>query len=272
MDLFTITGYFAALLVGMSLGLIGGGGSILAVPIFVYLLGVEPVQATAYSLVVVGVTSLVGSYSYYKKSLLAYRRAAVFAIPAVIAVFLTRKFLIPALPDVIFTTSAFVLDKGMLLMFIFGALMIVTSYSMIRGTRQQELNPEEIKASLNWPLIVGEGAVVGVLTGLVGAGGGFLIVPALVLLGRLPMKLAVGTSLLIIAIKSLVGFLGDISNDYEMAWGLLLTFTAIAVGGIFLGSFLSNYIEGNKLRPAFGWFVLVMAVYILVKEFLSGQI
>ncbi len=270
MDVVTVLGYAGALLIGISLGLIGGGGSILTVPILVYLLGVEPVQATGISLLVVGLTSLVGSYSYFKKSLLDYRTAAVFALPALVAVYATRKFIIPLIPDTLVQTASFTFDKGMLLMFVFAVLMIGTSISMIRQKQQKELSVEEAKSSFNLPLILVEGAVVGMLTGLVGAGGGFLIIPALVLIGRLPMKLAVGTSLLIIAIKSLIGFLGDLGNDYDLNWGLILPFSAIAIGGIFGGSFLSNYISGQKLKPAFGWFVLIMAFYIIYREVLKG--
>lgn len=163
------------------------------------------------------------------------------------------------------------MDKGMLLMFVFAALMVGTSYSMIRQKNTEELSVDEAKSSFNVPMILLEGLVVGILTGLVGAGGGFLIIPALVLIGRLPMKLAVGTSLLIIAIKSLVGFLGDLGNDYDLNWGMIIPFSAIAIGGIFGGSFLSNYISGNKLKPAFGWFVLIMAFYIIYKEVMKGS-
>lgn len=271
MELITILGYAGALLIGISLGLIGGGGSILTVPILVYLLGVDPVEATGISLLVVGLTSLVGSYNYFKKSLLDYRTAAVFALPALLAVYATRKFIIPFIPDTIIQTSAFTMDKGMLLMFVFAALMVGTSYSMIRQKNTEELSVDEAKSSFNVPMILLEGLVVGILTGLVGAGGGFLIIPALVLIGRLPMKLAVGTSLLIIAIKSLVGFLGDLGNDYDLNWGMIIPFSAIAIGGIFGGSFLSNYISGNKLKPAFGWFVLIMAFYIIYKEVMKGS-
>lgn len=272
MEILTILGYAGALLIGISLGLIGGGGSILTVPILVYLLNVDPVQATGMSLFVVGLTSLVGSYSYFKKSLLDYRTSAVFALPALLAVYGTRKFIIPLIPDTLFEAQNFVLGKGMLLMFIFAALMVGTSVSMIRQKKAPELSVEEAKSSFNWPLILVEGAVVGALTGLVGAGGGFLIIPALVLIGRLPMKLAVGTSLLIIAIKSLIGFLGDLGNEYTLNWGLILPFTAIAISGIFGGSFLSNYLSGQKLKPAFGWFVLIMAFYIIYREVLKGTI
>jgi hypothetical protein len=261
-----IIGYAAALLIGVTLGLIGSGGSILTVPVLVYLLKVDPVPATAYSLFVVGLTALIGAMSYMKKGLVSYKTAAVFAIPAFIAVFATRKFIIPAIPETLFSVGSFDFGKDIFIMILFAVLMLLASISMIKD-RRKESETEEI--SFNYPMIILEGIVVGVLTGLVGAGGGFLIIPALVLLARLPMKLAVGTSLLIIAVKSLIGFLGDVDNSIALDWTLLSVFSVLAVGGIFLGSFLTKYIEGKKLKPAFGYFVLVMGFYIIGSELVT---
>lgn len=262
-----ILGYIAALLIGVSLGLIGGGGSILTVPVLVYLMGVDPVLATAYSLFIVGTTSLVGVFPKYKQGLVSLRTAIVFGIPAILAVFSTRKFLIPFIPDEIFSLNGFVFTKSILMMLLFAILMVVASVSMIRDKKEIKNEPGEQK--FNYPLILMEGLIVGVLTGMVGAGGGFLIIPALVLLSKLPMKKAVGTSLLIIAAKSLIGFTGDISN-YKMDWSLLMIVTIIAVIGIFAGNILSNRIDSTKLKKGFGWFVLVMGIYIIIKElFLS---
>lgn len=260
-----ILGYAAASLIGISLGLIGGGGSILTVPVLAYLIGLDAVTSTAYSLFVVGLSSLVGSFNYMKKQLVSFKTALIFGLPALMAVFLTRKFLVPALPESFFTVGSFVFTKDIAIMVLFAILMIAASISMIRGRKESEDLGEEQK--FNYPLILLEGAVVGVLTGLVGAGGGFLIIPALVVLSKLPMKMAVGTSLLIIAVKSLVGFLGDVSN-MEIDWTFLSIFSAISVVGIFIGGYLSNFISGAKLKPAFGWFVLIMGMYILGKEIL----
>jgi len=262
MDIFTILGFVSAIIIGISLGLIGGGGSILTVPALVYLMSVNPVLATAYSLFVVGATSLAGSFTFMRKGLVDYKTAAVFATPSFIAVFLTRKFLVPAIPSQIFTIGDWVMTKDIAIMVFFALIMLAASYSMIRNG-QKESEEQEIK--FNYPLIAIEGALVGVLTGLVGAGGGFLIIPALVLLARLPMKLAVGTSLLIIAVKSLIGFLGDIYNQ-PIDWPFLLIFSGLSLVGIFIGSWLSTKIDGKHLKKGFGWFVLVMAVYILGKE------
>jgi len=263
MDILEILGYISASIIGISLGLIGGGGSILTVPVLVYLIGMNPVVATAYSLFIVGFSSLIGAGKYTAKKLVSYKTAIVFGLPSLIAVFLTRKYVVPAIPEELFQLGAFVFTKDIGLMVLFAILMIAASISMIRGRKEVE----EVSAAqkFNYPLIVLEGAVVGGLTGLVGAGGGFLIIPALVVLSKLPMKMAIGTSLLIIAIKSLIGFLGDVSN-MEIDWVFLSIFSSISVVGIFIGSYLSNFISGSKLKPVFGWFVLIMGLYIITKE------
>lgn len=262
MELTELLGYFGALLIGLVLGLIGGGGSILTVPIFVYLLQINPVTATAYSLFVVGVAALVGAIRNMQKGLVDLRTAVVFSVPAFIAVYVTRRYVLPAIPEKLFSVFGFEITKDIGIMIFFALIMLVAALSMIRDKRD---DTAQKKKRYNYPFIVLEGAVVGLLTGLVGAGGGFLIIPALVLLAGLPMKKAVATSLLIIAIKSLIGFIGDVEN-MAIEWGFLLLFTAIAIVGIFFGIWLNKYINGKKLKKGFGWFVLIMALYILFKE------
>lgn len=257
-----VVGYIAAVVIGFTLGLIGGGGSILTVPVLVYLLHIDPVLATAYSLFIVGLTSLVGSVSYMLKHQLDYKTAIVFAIPSFVAVYSTRSFVVPAIPDVL-TFGGLTLEKGMMLMLFFGFIMLLSAFSMIRGSSADQEDTGGVR--FNYPLILAEGALVGVVTGLVGAGGGFLIIPALVLLARLPMKLAVGTSLIIIAAKSLIGFMGDLSSQ-TIDWSFLLLFSLFAVIGIFGGSFMSKFIDGGKLKQGFGWFVAIMAVFIFYQE------
>lgn len=261
-----IAGYIASLVIGISLGLIGGGGSILTVPVLVYLFGVEPVLATAYSLFIVGTSSLAGALPKYKQGLVNIKTAVIFGIPSIAAVFATRKFIVPHIPSEVFQIGDFIVTKPILMMLLFAVLMVFASVSMIREKGKSTKNENE-EQKFNYPVILLEGAVVGVLTGLVGAGGGFLIIPALVLLSKLPMKQAVGTSLLIIAAKSLIGFTGDISN-YKMDWTLLGLVTTLAIVGIFIGNQLSKKIDGNKLKKGFGWFVLVMGIYIIAKELL----
>jgi len=262
-----IIGFSAAIVIGISLGLIGGGGSILTVPVLVYIMGIDPMLATAYSLFVVGSTSLVGAGTYMKKGLVNYKTAIVFAIPSFIAVFLTRKFLVPALPDPLFSIGESLVTKNIGIMVFFGLIMLAASYSMIRS-KNDGAGDEKQAIKFNFPMIALEGSVVGLITGIVGAGGGFLIIPALVLLAKLPMKMAVGTSLVIIAAKSLIGFLGDLSTQ-TIDWPLLIMFTGLSIVGIFIGSALSKKINERVLKTGFGWFVLMMGIYIITKELLA---
>jgi uncharacterized membrane protein YfcA len=265
-----IIGYLASLVIGVSLGLIGGGGSILTVPVLVYLFGVDPVLATAYSLFIVGSTSLVGALPKYKAGEINIKTAIIFGIPSIVAVYATRAFIVPAIPAEVFSIGSLVVTKPLLMMMIFAVLMVFASVSMIRGNSSN--NQEEGEQVFNYPMILLEGAIVGVLTGLVGAGGGFLIIPALVLFSKLPMKQAIGTSLLIIAAKSLIGFTGDLGKQ-EMDWTLLFSVTGLAIIGIFAGNALSKRVSAESLKKGFGWFVLVMGIYIIVKElFLSGAV
>jgi uncharacterized membrane protein YfcA len=213
----------------------------------------------------VGSTALVGGVRNAFLGNVNYKTAVVFTIPAFIAVYTTRAYLVPAIPSVIMTLGTYVLTKDIAIMVFFALVMLAASVSMIRNKRKKE--EENAVPQLNLPVIIIEGAVVGVLTGIVGAGGGFLIIPALVLFAKLPMKKAVGTSLLIIAAKSLIGFIGDVQRyGDQLDWTRLLTVTAIAVFGIFIGIYLNTFIDGKKLKKGFGWFVLLMAVYIIGKQ------
>lgn len=259
-----VFGYIASVLVGISLGLIGGGGSILTVPVLVYLFGLDAFLATEYSLFIVGISSVVGSVSYFKKGLVNIKTALVFGIPSIISIFLTRNYILPLIPDSVFTISDFVVTKDILLLLIFAGLMILASYKMIRT--RTELHLETASSNKNSAILAaGEGSVVGILTGLVGAGGGFMIIPALVNLLKIPMKVAIGTSLVIISLNSLIGFFTSMHN-VNIDWKLLATISSIAIVGILIGSQLSKKIDGKKLKPAFGWFILVMGIYIIFKE------
>ncbi|MFT4545281.1 MAG: putative membrane protein YfcA [Bacteroidia bacterium] len=257
-----IAGWIMALVIGLTLGLLGGGGSILTVPVLVYMLGINPVVSTGYSLFIVGISAFVGAISYYRKDLIDIKTAVVFGLPAIVGVYLARLFVVPAIPTDVFRVGTFMVTKNIGIMLLFAVMMIAASISMIKGRKDREVNPDR---KFNYPLILAEGLVVGLLTGLVGAGGGFLIIPALVILSDLPMKMAVGTSLSIIAVKSLIGFIGEV-QIHTPDWVFLLSFSALAVAGIFIGTKLSNVISGQKLKPVFGWFVLVMGIYILGKE------
>ncbi|MFZ0488645.1 MAG: sulfite exporter TauE/SafE family protein [Salegentibacter sp.] len=264
MDILEILGYVGALIIGLVLGLIGGGGSILTVPVLVYLLSLNPVTATAYSLFVVGASSMVGAAKNLQKGLIGFKTALAFAIPAIISVFSTRKFLVPAIPQEIMHIGSFTLTKEIGIMLFFAILMLAASFSMIID-REKLLTKKKEQGSPKYSLLIPLGFLTGLVTGLVGAGGGFIIIPILVLLAGLPMKKAVGTSLFIIALNSLIGFLGDIGHQ-EIDWPFLLAFTALAMAGIYLGVYLNKFVDGKKLKKSFGWFVLVMGIYIVWKE------
>jgi uncharacterized protein len=254
-------GYFISILVGVVLGLLGGGGSILSIPILVYLFHIEPVVASAYSLFIVGTTSLVGSIPKYRQHLVNFRTGILFGIPSIITIFSTRKWIVPSLPNVIYQYESFIVTKRILLLGIFAVIMVLAAIPMIRGKRELTSRNRRFR----FVFVMLEGVIIGVLTGLVGAGGGFLIIPALVFLTGLKFKTAVGTSLFIIAINSLLGFLGDALN-YAIDWPFLLSITALAIVGILIGSYLTRYFTGIKLRKAFGWLTLVMGCYILLRE------
>ena len=263
MDTLSVFGYLGALLVGIILGLIGGGGSILTVPILVYLIGLNPVTATAYSLFVVGTTSIFGAIQHIKDKSVNVRIAILFAIPALITVYLTRRFLVPAIPESLFTFLNIEVTKHIFIMLFFALIMLIASFSMIKSSQSLQLKNFDIKHNTGFVIV--EGIVVGTFTGIVGAGGGFLIVPTLVIVARLPMRLAIGTSLIIIAMKSLIGFLGDIQN-IAIDWPFLIMFTSISVVGIYIGIYMAKFISGKNLKKGFGWFTLLMAGYIIFKE------
>ncbi len=261
-----LLGYLSSIFMGLSLGLMGGGGSILTVPILVYLFGVEPLTATAYSLFVVGLTSLVGGLAYFSKGEVDLKTGILFGIPSLLGVYLARAFVVPGLPDPVFTLGNLVLSKALLVMAIFAILMIAASFTMIRSKSVAISTKKEFSATQKLFLILVEGFVVGGVTGFVGAGGGFLIIPALVVLVGMPMKRAVGTSLFIIAAKSLIGFTADLQTHSMIDWKLLLSVAAIAVVGLFLGMTLSKQVSEKALKKAFGYFVLTMGAFILLDQ------
>jgi uncharacterized membrane protein YfcA len=260
-----IMGYFLAALVGISLGLIGGGGSILTVPILVYVMSVNPVLATSYSLFIVGSASLVGAANNYRRGFVSIKTALLFGLSSISTVFITRKILMPLIPAELFNIGGFSVSQSLATMVLFALLMLAASIAMIRDKRV--INPSENIGHQKGNILklVVYGILIGLVTGFLGAGGGFLIIPTLVLLLKMPMKKAVGTSLLIIALNSLIGFTGDIGH-FNIDWKFLIIITSIAIAGIFIGGFLAKKVEGEKLKKAFGWFVLVMGVYILIKE------
>lgn len=264
MDTNEILAYVFSVIAGIIMGLIGGGGSILSVPILVYLLGLNPIVSTAYSLFIVGLTSSVGALKSLKDGLVDFKSAISFAIPSIIGVYATRKFLIPSLPESMFSIGTFEVTSSIFIMVVFAAVVLLAGLSMIfKKSNEGSLNDNGTNFSVSLVMVLG--LLTGIISGFVGAGGGFLNIPVLVFFVRLPMKKAIGTSLFIIAVKSLIGFLGDVDN-ITIDWKFLLLFTTLSILGILIGIFISKYIEGKKLKKGFGYFTLIMGGYIIFKE------
>ena len=265
-----ILGYICSVVIGLTLGVLGSGGSILTVPVLVYLMHFNPLVATGYSLFIVGLTSLTGAISYMRKGLVDYKTAVAFALPSFVSVYVVRRFVLPLIPSVVFRSQDFVLTKEVSVMLLFATLMISAAYSMIKNNKYDDVNKKEL-SRFNYPMILLQGFVVGAMTGLVSVGGGFLIIPSLVLFARVPIKVAVGTSLIIISTNAFIGFIGDLPNQESIDWTFLLKFCVFSVVGIILGSNFAKYIPAPRLKPLFGWFVLFMGCYIFVHElFIRG--
>jgi uncharacterized membrane protein YfcA len=258
-----LIGYLASILIGVSLGLIGSGGSILTVPLLVYLFHVSPILATTYSLAIVGISSIAGVISRLKQKLVDFKTIFIFGIPSIIGVFSSRKYLLPAIPEQIFGGAHFMLTKSHFIMLFFATLMLAAALSMILGKNKKEQEGVLPVYGITLMLV---GIAEGLVTGIVGAGGGFLIIPALVILAKLPMKKAIATSLVIISIKSLVGFTGDLFNT-AVDWSFLSKIILLATLGIITGNYLNKKMDGAKLKKGFGFFVLVMAFIIFIEQF-----
>ncbi len=263
MEITQILGFLSAFFIGLVLGVLGGGGSILTVPVLVYIFSLNPVTASAYSLFVVGVSGLGGVIRNLNRNLIDYKVGVVYAIPSFIAVYITRKFLIPELPELLFSFGKYQVSRDLGLMLFFAIIMLYVAFTMIR--QKAKITHESHIRSYSVPILTFQGLIVGILTGVIGAGGGFLIIPALVFFAKLSMKKAVATSLFISAIKSLIGFIGDVEN-IEIDWNFLLIFTSISVLGLLFGIFISKFINDKKLKRIFGWFVLFMGIFIIVFE------
>ena len=243
--------------------MLGGGGALLSIPVLVYLFHIEPALATSYSLSLIGVTAISGAYQNIRKKLIDYNAALYYGVPSVISVYAVRRWVMPNLPKVIFTFGDFTVDKNLFILIILAAVMLVAAYKMITTPNKTEEEPEH---EVNHARLAFFAVFIGAFLGLVGAGGGFLMVPALMYFANVHTKKAIGTSLLLVAVNSFIGFIGDMRSHVQIEWPFFFTFLFFSFTGVFIGNYMDNYIQGNKLKKAFGWFILITAVFIVVKE------
>lgn len=256
-----IVGYMMAFFIGFAMGLMGGGGSILAVPVFAYLFGFDEKISTAYSLFIVGICAIVGAISQNRNGFVNFKYVFAFGLPSTISVWLTRRYIIQILPEEIFQIGDFIVTRRMVMFGVFALLMVFAARSMLK---KKEIKTKEPKPITTLVLL---GLMIGFLTGFVGAGGGFLIVPALVILTGLDIKKAIGTSLTIIAFNSMIGFFFGDAMQMRIDWTFLVLFAVLALIGIFVGGRVGQHVDGKKLKRGFAFFVIIMAAFIFTMEF-----
>lgn len=263
-----VVGYILAVLVGISLGLLGGGGAIIIIPVLVYIFKKDVVEATSYSLFIVFISALIGSILNASKRAVNFKLALVFGIPDIISMYCVRRFVIPEIPMELFAYHNTVFTRDAAILILFSIIIMIASYNMIFGKKAV---PDDVSRSndINLFKLASKGLLTGCLTGLIGIGGGFLIVPSLVLLAGVSIKEAVVTSLIIIMLKSGIGFIGDLQSALEIEWNFLLSFSLLAIIGILIGNRLSSNLSNKNLKRVFGYFALSMAILIVVKELLS---
>lgn len=250
-------GYFLTIIMGITLGLIGAGGSILTVPILVYLFHITPTLATSYSLLIVGITALLGAIIYLPKKQIDIIIALIFAFPSLVSILLTRTYIVPNLP-----ASFLGINKDVWIMVLFSTLMMSAAFFMLKSEPKISSEPKKIK----FLMVIPSSAVIGLLTGLIGAGGGFLIIPSLMILFSLPIKKAIGTSLLVIALNAFTGSFGDWLQDIQLDIYLLLSLLLCTGVGMFLGIFFNKYISGIYLKRIFAIFVLFISCFIFIEK------
>jgi len=257
-----LIGYALAVVIGFALGMVGGGGSILVIPVLVFFFKIDPTLATTYSLFIVGLSALCGSSTQWKEGNISFRAVAQFGIPSVMVLFIVRRWLLPAVPAVVFNGGGMVISKSLLVMVLFTTLMLAVGYTMVR---QKKYTPGE---SVQRPRLILQGALTGAVTGFIGIGGGFIIVPSLVLFAGLPMRKAIGTSLVIISINCAVGILSNLTTTGSLNYPFLLRFAFLAAIGILLGTWFIGLIPDRNLKPVFGWIILGMSFFMIARLFL----
>lgn len=258
-------GYFALIAVGVILGLTGGGGSILAVPILVYLFSLDVILASAYSFFIVGITSIIGVFLKQKDQSIDLKTSLFFGLPSLLTIFLTRKWIVPNIPEIIIESDSLQIAKREFFLSLIGIVIILSGLMLLIKFSKQQLKPVTEKV----PFIIISGCIVGVLSGLTGIGGGFLILPALLLLRNISFHGAVGTTLLIVSSNCIIGFIGD-ALSYQIDWVYLLSITGFAVAGIIIGNMSHKIIPAASLQKIFSWVTLLIGCFILAEEVIQN--
>lgn len=261
-------GYAGAMLTGLVLGLLGGGGAMFSIPVLVYLFHIPPSVATGYSLFLVGVTAMSGAIQNTRHNLVDFKAALYYGIPSVITVYVIRRFVIHSLPDILWQTANFTLHKDDAILMLLAVVMMLVGVKMITEKPKVQTG-EEPEHKMNFPVLILIAVLIGAFVGVAGAGGGFLMTPALIYFANLHMKKAIGTSLVLVSVNSFLGFAGDLGASPHMDWIFLLKFSGFSIAGVFIGSYFSSRVNGLKLKNAFGWFMVLMGVYIAVREFIK---
>lgn len=257
-----ILGAFLFVLIGVILSLLGSGGALLTIPVLVYIFDVDPYWATSYSMFIMGVSNWAATIDNIKKNLIYYKIGLCFAIPGLLVTFIIRRFILPIVPDVLFESDVLSFTKGSAIMLSFAILMFYTAIKTFRRKNTIEYSRIEFSPVIN----ILQGAAIGLVTGFAGAGGGFLIVPALLFTVKMPMKEAAATSLFIISITTFLGFFGDFNPAIEMDWTLIIFCTAFSILGILITSFIKDTFSNKFLKTSFGYFILGLSLLVFYIE------
>lgn len=259
-----VAGYCLSVFIGFSLGLIGGGGSILTIPVLVFFFNIDPELATTYSLFIVGLTAISGSIPHHQMKAIDSKTIFMFGIPSVIVLFIVRRWVLLLIPATLFHFGSLTITKPLFIMIIFSAIMLIAGWSMIR---KEPYTPSKEKQRS--PRLILQGCITGAITGFIGVGGGFIIVPSLVLFAGLPVKKAIGNSLIIITVNCLVGILGNLHDTKSLDYLFLSTFALFAIAGILAGTWAIRFIPDKKLKPVFGWIIMAMSIVVFIRIFIQ---
>lgn len=261
-----IIGYFLSVIIGLSVGLLGGGGAILAVPMLVYFFNVDAEIATGYSLVIVAISSVLSIWQ--KRGIdgnFSLKIFLQFGLPSILMIYFTKAIFVPQIPNLLIFSPKIILTKNMFLMMVFSVILLLSSISMLGKSKENELNATPTKEHSIFNIML-SGAFVGFLTGIIGVGGAFVIVPALIFFFSMETKEAIKNSLAIVIANSIVGFYGFSRASYHIDWMLLVNISAVSLVGVVIGSRLNKRMSGNNLKNIFGWMNLILSLILILKE------